>query len=249
MEKVKYEEMLPHEIVKAREKYPVAYLPIGVLEWHGEHLAVGNDTLKVHALAVKCAESIGGLVFPPLYYGESRESHLMDVNHDPDGKIASKMGLPRSNFAPGYMKKSVYEQEKFYIDLLVHIMRQIKSLGFKVIVILAGHYPLFNHAEAAARLYSLDYGSVKVLTVIGYELVRDVIPDAGDHAGKWETSLLMVLRPDCVDMKKLPKDRKKKLTGVSADNNDPRNASFEYGKKGIETVIDRIRTKIKELLK
>lgn len=69
---------------------------------------------------LRCAEVIGGLVFPPLYYGESRESHLMEANHDPDGKIASNMKLPKSNFAPGYMKKPVYEQEKFYIDLLVH---------------------------------------------------------------------------------------------------------------------------------
>lgn len=47
---VSYEEMLPHEIVERRTRHPVAYLPLGGLEWYGEHLAVGNDALKAHRL-------------------------------------------------------------------------------------------------------------------------------------------------------------------------------------------------------
>jgi len=58
---VRYEELLPHEIVAARRRCAVAYLPIGGIEWHGKHLAVGNDTLKAHALCVRIAENHGGL--------------------------------------------------------------------------------------------------------------------------------------------------------------------------------------------
>jgi len=43
MEKIRYEEMLPHEIVARRERFPAAFIGLGGLEWHGEHLAVGND--------------------------------------------------------------------------------------------------------------------------------------------------------------------------------------------------------------
>ena len=43
MEKVRYEEMLPHEIVARRRRFPVAFIGLGGLEWHGEHMAVGND--------------------------------------------------------------------------------------------------------------------------------------------------------------------------------------------------------------
>ena len=39
MEKVRYEEMLPHEIVARRRRFPAAYIGLGGLEWHGEHLA------------------------------------------------------------------------------------------------------------------------------------------------------------------------------------------------------------------
>ena len=246
MTKVCYEEMLPHEIVEARAKCPIAYLPIGGVEWHGEHLAVGNDTVKAHALAVRCAEEGGGLAMPALFWGENRSSHLMESNHDPDGRIAEKMGLPQDSFAPGYMLESAHEQDKSYIALLVHILRQVESLGFKVMVILAGHYPLLNHARAAVETYSIQ-GKARAWAATGYELVRDTIPDAGDHAAKWETSLLMALRPELVDMSRLPEDTSVPLIGVGGV--DPRGeASPEYGEAGVKEVVEKIVEKAHGLL-
>jgi len=246
MVKVRYEDMLPHEVVEARTKMPVAYIPIGGVEWHGEHLALGNDTIKIHALAVRVAERGGGLVFPALFWGENRERDLMEFNYDPGGKIAEKMGLQRSNFAPGYMHKSADDQDRFYIDLLIHVLREVESLGFKVIVVMAGHYPLLKHARAAIEEYAIT-GKSKAWAVTGYEIVRDVIPDAGDHAAKWETSLLMALRPECVDMSRLPKDKNIPLTGVGGI--DPRGtASKEFGEYAIKIIVDRILGKVQELL-
>ncbi len=54
MEKVRYEEMLPHEIVARRKKFPAAFMGLGGLEWHSEHLAVGNDASKAEALRAGC---------------------------------------------------------------------------------------------------------------------------------------------------------------------------------------------------
>ena len=136
MPKVRYEEMLPHEIVEARTRKPVAYIPVGTLEWHGEHLCVGNDAVKAHAMAVRLAEEGGGLAMPALYWGENRESALMEFDHDSDGRIAAKMGLPKSNFASGYMQEWPSEQDLFYVRLLVHMLRQMESLGFRLTVIL-----------------------------------------------------------------------------------------------------------------
>ena len=58
---VQYERLRPAQIVERREACPVAYLPIGTIEWHGEHNPVGLDTLKMHALLAECAGEIGGL--------------------------------------------------------------------------------------------------------------------------------------------------------------------------------------------
>jgi creatinine amidohydrolase len=69
---VRYQMLRPDQIVARRKDCPVVYIPIGTLEWHGVHNPVGTDTLQAEGIAIQCAEKGGGLVFPPLYYGESR---------------------------------------------------------------------------------------------------------------------------------------------------------------------------------
>lgn len=245
--KVRYEEMLPHEIAAARADCPVVYVPIGGIEWHGEHNCVGLDTVKIHALAMVCAEAIGGLAMPPLFFGEPRQTHLMEANHDPDGRIAGKMGLPPANFAPGYMHTDAVDEDTRYVRLLLHILFQMESLGFRAIVLMAGHYPLLNHARAAVELYRLQ-GRSEAWACTGYELVRDEIPEAGDHAAAWETSLMMSLRPDLVDMDRLPKEGgPEALIGIGG--RDPRkHASKEFGDRGVAAIVERIRAKVSEML-
>src|ERR1051326_4390881 len=104
MSEVQYERLRPREGVAAREACPVAYLPIGTIEWHGFHNPLGLDSIKAHAMAVRCAQSGGGLVFPPLWYGESREEGLMEVGAADREQIVAAMKLPPQNFAPGYMR-------------------------------------------------------------------------------------------------------------------------------------------------
>jgi creatinine amidohydrolase len=234
-DKVRFEEMLPHEIAAARKSSPVAYLPIGGLEWHGRHNCVGLDTVKIHALCMAIARRHGGVVFPALFWGDARESSLMDANHDPDGLIAADYGLTRRNFAPGYMHDSPFERPEHYARLLVHCLDEMASFGFEVLVIAAGHYPLLPKARAACNLFYADRGQI-AWAFTGFELVRDVIPKAGDHAGPWETSLMMALRPDLVDLKK--------AEGPSAigDLYDRVHAhsSVEYGQKAIDLLADRV---------
>ena len=52
--RMKYERMFPHQIRKAiAENWPVV-LPLGVLEYHGEHLNVGVDAI----LVARCLEEL-----------------------------------------------------------------------------------------------------------------------------------------------------------------------------------------------
>src|SRR5262245_23486549 len=61
---MRYEMMLPHQIRTAiKQRWPVV-LPVGVLEYHGEHLAVGLDTLVV-AKALEALEKEMDLVILP----------------------------------------------------------------------------------------------------------------------------------------------------------------------------------------
>ncbi len=239
MRNVRYEELRPHQIVEEREACSLAWLPIGGLEWHGEHNPVGVDTLGANAVAIRCAEKLGGLRFPPLYYGENREAYLMETDHDPGGLIKQKMALPEENFAPGYMGRSVQEQDRAYLELLIHIMREIKSLGFPLITIIAGHYPLRHHAASAAEWFSVMCRPARAWGTSGFELVRAQNPHIGDHAGAWETSMMMAACPGLTDLSRLPEDPETKPIGVSG--RDPReHASADFGEEGLALIVDAI---------
>ena len=72
--------MRPGQLEAAIRRFPVAYVPFGLIEWHGRHLPLGNDALKAHGILVKCAEQFGGVVYPPLYlHDRFGQEHLVPV--------------------------------------------------------------------------------------------------------------------------------------------------------------------------
>lgn len=58
--KILYEEMRPEEFLESLNKFPVAYLPLGTLEWHGLHMPLGADGLQAKGIMEKIAAKIGG---------------------------------------------------------------------------------------------------------------------------------------------------------------------------------------------
>jgi len=248
MEKVRYEEMLPHEIVARRAKFPAAFIALGGLEWHGEHLAVGNDALKGEKLCELAAARSGGFAFPTLWYGEPRVSHLMEVNHDADGRIRTTMGFKAEKFALDYFGDSPQEQERFYQHLLRHVLVQMNTLEMKAVCLLCGHYPIASWAQPAVEEFNAAFADTRAFAAIepGY---AGNSPDAGgDHAAKWETSYLWHLRPDCVDMGVFRGREGEPLIGVHG--HDPRTeASAEVGRKGVELIVAGMVEKAKELVR
>lgn len=251
---VRYERLRPAQIRAAREACPVAYLPIGTIEWHGVHNPIGLDTVKAHALCVRCAEANGGLVFPALFYGENRENALLESSCGCTEPISEAMGLDPENFRPGYMMRSIAEQDQMYHQLLIHILHQIKSLGFKVCVICAGHYPLIDHAKAAAHIFHQhthhEYSSPKKMLVwvfSGYELVKEKYDYAGDHAAFWEPSLMLALQDSpMVDLAELPEDPQK-VIGVGGLR-PPHEATAEIGEKHVREIVEIVGKKVDERL-
>jgi creatinine amidohydrolase len=247
--KVQYESMLPGEIREARERKPVAYLPMGILEWHGEFLPVGNDALKAHALGCRMAEKIGGLVMPAFYWADNRSriaevvfkpEHFSHLDRDHTTKMMEVYGLDSSAFALEADRSTKEGGWWLFEEVLDHSLHQIESLGFEVIVTISGHYPLIGPANRVAEAYD---GKSRIMSIIGYDLVQDE-GYSGDHAAKWETSLLMALRPELVDFEGLKKATE--LTGIMGE--DPREASVEYGEEAIDAIIRRAEEKIDTLL-
>ena len=74
MEKVQYSELLPWEFRQRIQQRPVAYLPLGTLEWHGEHLPLGSDAIQSESLMIECARRFGGIVLPPIHLGPDQNA-------------------------------------------------------------------------------------------------------------------------------------------------------------------------------
>ena len=66
---MRYELMLPNQIRTAIEQHWPVVLPLGVLEYHGEHMAVGMDTLAVTRSLDLVEAEMDVVILPPFYYG------------------------------------------------------------------------------------------------------------------------------------------------------------------------------------
>lgn len=240
MDEVRYHMLRPAQIVARRNACPVAYAPIGTIEWHGVHNAVGADTLQAEGLAIVSARKGGGLVFPPLHYGESRSEALMEANAADRQKIADEMGLDSRNFELDRQPFSATEQSLNYHRLLIHILAEVESLGFEVGVLVAGHYPLIDHARSAVLQFNQrEYGrrsGMLAWALVDYLLVRDQYECAGDHAGGWETSHMMALHPQTVSLDLLP-EKGEPLVGVGYTM-APQDATPEFGRETLDAASD-----------
>ena len=248
-DEVRYHLLRPGQIAERRRACPVVYIPIGTLEWHGVHNPVGADTLQAEGLAVVCARQGGGLVFPPLYYGESRVESLMESGAEDRDRIAAGYGLSADNFLPERHPFTATEQVLAYQHLLLHVLAEAESLGFEVGVLVAGHYPLIDHACAACRLFNQRRFSKRhgllAWACLDYLVVRDRYPDGGDHAALWETSHLVALHPERVDLALLPR-KGEPLVGVMGK--PPQDATAEFGRETLrasaEVIIQEVRHRL-----
>ncbi|MCL2479229.1 MAG: creatininase family protein, partial [Treponema sp.] len=225
---VRYQLLRPANVVQRREACPVVYIPIGTLEWHGLHNPLGADSLQAEYLAIRCAQIGGGLVFPPLYYGESRTESLMESTAADHEEIARLMHLDPKNFSPEKFIYTEAEQSENYLRLLAHILNEADTLGFEVGVLIAGHYPLVDYASAAALIHNKRRrrtGNMLAWATSDFLQVREKYENAGDHAGGWETSHCMAIDPALVDLSAL-KPRGENLTGVMWTM-DPHDANAE----------------------
>ena len=239
-EEVRYHMLRPAQILARRTACPVAYVPVGNLEWHGVHNPVGADTLQAEGLALLAAQTGGGLAFPPLYYGESRSEALMEANAADRDQIAEGFGLSPENFLTERQPFSPTDQAINYHKLLLHILAEAETLGFEVGVLVAGHYPLIDHARAAVlqfnqREYSKRHGML-AWACVDYLLVRDRYDCAGDHAAGWETSHMLALHPETVDLELLP-PKGEALTGVMG-RMAPQDATAAFGRETLEAAAD-----------
>ncbi|MBC7237332.1 MAG: creatininase family protein, partial [Chloroflexi bacterium] len=191
--KYRYAEMIWYEVKEAAEQDRVAVLPVAMHEDHGPHLPVDTDFVLCTEICERAVARIPSeaVLVPPVAHGYS--PHHMDFH----GTITIEW------------------------DTLIRYIRDVCcSLayhGFKRILVVNGHGSNASPVDLAARLTILHYeGRVLCAAVNHWQLrqVREVgqalrESDYGgtSHAGEYETSLYLALRPELVRMEAAVNER------------------------------------------
>jgi creatinine amidohydrolase len=228
----RYEKLRPRQVDAILAEAPVAYIPWGALEWHSYQNPIGLDTLKVHGLAMIAAERTGGVVLPPVYAGYDTMKPWGGFRHTLETPIEVIVGLANT-----------------YLD-------QLADEGFKLVVILMGHYGGEHVATLtqAANNWQRVRGrgsDMKVWALPEYVLRLTQTDPVPDHAGQYETALMMFLRPELVDLGELPTEGDVVGTapesfGISGD--DPRQATAELGRRLADEIVEGIVAGVRERL-
>ncbi|WP_048811063.1 creatininase family protein [Thermococcus gammatolerans] len=230
---MRIEELSWPEFDRIKDKVVAVILPVGSVEAHGRHLPLGTDVfapLKIAELVEQKVRERGKevLVMPPIWYG-----HSFALNAYP-GTI---------NVRP--------ESLRMYVG---DVLAELAAEGFKKIVLLNGHggnvYPLTEAAEDVAELYP----DVEVYLINWWldfrEDILSVCSGQG-HAGEDETSVMLAIRPELVNMREARGRRvKRKIRVIKKDigkevfpdglNDDPSSATAEKGERILQIVSESI---------
>ncbi|MBD3240824.1 MAG: creatininase family protein [Chitinivibrionales bacterium] len=154
----------------------VCLLPIGVIEKHGDHLPLGQDTLYIHDVCSMAGEQEPAMVFPPYYFGQ-----ILEARHVP-GTVAIRSEL--------------------LLPLLENVCDEIGRNGFTRVVIVNGH----GGNTAMLRYFCMtllekDKPYVVIVSELGgsdehADALREAKVDA--HGGESETCSMLHLRPELV---------------------------------------------------
>ncbi|HOZ50108.1 MAG TPA: creatininase family protein [Candidatus Hydrogenedentes bacterium] len=206
---VRFEQMSPGDLDEVLTEVPVAYVPLGTLEFHGWHMPLGFDALKAHAICWRAAVETGGVVLPPNFQG---------------------FGGGHREF-PGSI---MIDEAPFRQNLRITLERLL-AMGFRVIVLLTGHYPdeQVRAVKALADEVMEARPDVVVIALPEYEAYPNEI--RADHAAQWETSIALYLMPELVDLARLDA-HSDPLYGIGGE--DPRTAaSAELGQETVDTIV------------
>ncbi|MGQ9524720.1 MAG: creatininase family protein [Armatimonadota bacterium] len=220
MEQVEYAKLLPYQFQERMSRMPVAYVPVGSLEWHGEHMCLGNDGLKVEELCIRAARRGGGIVLPCVYLG---------IPGMTGWGLSYKLGNEGIFFVEPDLLRRVLMAE----------LENLDRIGFRAAVVITGHYPQeqVDLVKLVAREFT-SLGGMRAAGVTDRDLASS-LGHTGDHAAKWETSIMMALHPELVDLSRLPSDLNQPLEGVYGD--DPRlHASAELGAMVVDAMVQEL---------
>lgn len=212
----KLAELHPRDLAEQIEKVPAIVQPIGTLEWHSHHLPLGLDGLVAESVCEAVTGRSGAILAPTTYLA------------------AGGVPFPYTFELTGSDVEPLYER----------MIEAYSRMGFRVLLAFTGHFGLEQTlALKRAALTVMSRMPLTVLPLTTYDLTIDTY--TGDHAAVGETSLMLAIRPDLVDLSSIP--REKPLEGVLGE--DPRGrASEAFGNELKDLIVERAADLIAEHL-
>ena len=202
-DEVRLDRLRPAAIEAALARAPIAWVPLGALEYHAPHLPNGTDGLTGQGLLVGAAERLGGVVLPWSYL------------------TIGTLALPWSfRFDPGLVAEALRQT-----------LRQLPGHGVRLAVVHTGHAPMdlihlvkrvcaevtAEPASGAAGFSAMGLCYLELNAALGTGLGTDW-PVTVDHAATMETSWVAALAPELVDVAALPDDPAATTVGVYGPN-------------------------------
>lgn len=172
------------------------FLPLGATEQHGHHMAMNVDVVIPTAIAEKVARQVGGLVAPTIAYGNRSQ--------------------PRTGGGPAFPGTINITAHTFSLlvkDVICDLYRQ----KVRRIVVLNGHYENIGPSiegielalDAIGRERATDLTILRIdhWDMVHAETLAKVFPHGYpgielEHASVIETSIMLALRPELVDLSK-----------------------------------------------
>ena len=244
---MKYLNMLPYQIREAIDKNVPVVLPLGVVEYHAEHLPLGVDYFvcqKVIDLVEARHPEI--VVLPPFYYGAASLAVAPPEGNGTVHVDALKLIPVAEDIFRGLLRVGFRNIHAFIAHQTEEFEQGMPTdLAFRM----AGRHVIFEWteqhsgegwwgSEELSDYYSNSnnpFNWIRIHSVCSddEEFCRK---HPGDHAGKGETSAMMYMAPELVEL-----DR---IDGKIWFARAGKEASAEYGKEGIEHLSYAIEKKI-----
>jgi creatinine amidohydrolase len=241
---VRYEMMLPHQIRDAIDRNLPVVLPIGVLEYHGEHMAVGMDTFAVTDVLAEIETRIDIVILPPFWYGAAshavtgpKGSGTLHVDAQAIVPLAEQLFAALLGVGFRNIHGFIHHQtENFAAGMPT-------DLAFRF----AGRQAIFRFLEAErgegwwGSKESADYYArqktgadpfnwIKIHPLMTSAIIAEY---PFDHAGIGETSLMLALRPEAVDMSQTAQNDSWYTASATR-------ANAELGRRGRDRIIEHL---------
>lgn len=213
------------------KKTKIAYLPVGTLEWHGNHLPIETDYLVASKICEIISKKIPGYVLPPIYLGSGSKK-----------KIGGRWLIGMDKYLKKKLSGNIYYLEpEFFAKILIKLADNLKDQGFQKIFIITGH-----GGRGQMKALAMAKNKSKNLFIINpYKILEKKLEKVG-HADENETSLFWTCYPE----------EMKKSINIKINNQDdyfryqgydPRKrASIKLGKQLLSEIIKQISRDIKK---